>query len=351
MTVHALFPGAAPVHPAPQCAVRGRKPHPATDGQLCRTHLDELGTWLHDIETEARRLVFDPKDPDGWTAAPSAAIRYDGGGGSGNLASHRTPAILDPIVFADPRSTAHGHRHVGPVCKDCPTLAGRRCSCPPAPTRRRQVHWSTCPRHGIHPSCLNILADRDEHDAHAERLLSVVGVLHGLAQRVRDEHLLGPIVAHALVPVPAGHEGRYVVDRHGVIGVDTLVSAEPTVASERQLLTRWLDWIAAQPWVIEARRELADLRQQLLRANRNTDDEPLPGWCYQLVDGEECKGDLWPADPAYSAGYETDAAADGPYRPGAVVCGANPGHRWETGADRARLTVIVDQQLREDAAS
>lgn len=341
MTVHALFPGAATVHDTTLCPI-GRRPHAATDGHICRHHLEELGAWLHDIETEARRQHLDADDPDAWTALPAMSTRYDATGSSA-LASQRSPADLDTIVYTDQRSTAHGHRHVGPVCHRCPTLAGHRCTCPPL-AWRRQTHWAGCRRTGLHPSCAHILADRDEHDAHAERLLSVLNVLHGLAQRVRDEREFGLPVQKILVRVPPGHEGPYAVNTAGVIGAFTLVPADITIATERAVLTRQLDWIARQPWILELRAELAALREQLLAANHNQDDQPLPGHCTWLVDGDECAGDLWPTEPLHTTGYET---TDGTR---AVVCGRNEKHRYE-GADLARLSVVIQQQNREDQAS
>lgn len=327
-----LFPGAAPVHDtAPLCPI-GQRPHAATDGLICWEHLEELSTWLRDIEREAADL----------NPVPSTSTRYDGSGG-GALASQRSPANLDAIAYTDQRSTLQGHRHVGPVCQRCLTLAGRRCSCPSLPWRR-QDHWVGCPRGGVHPSCLAILDDRDEHEAHAERLVSVLNVLHGLAQHVRDEREFGIPVKRILVRVPPGHEGVYAVDRHGVVGAVALVPADVTVASERDVLSRNLGWIARQPWVLELRAELAALRRQLLAANHNQDDEPLPGHCTWLVDGRECRGDLWPTEPEYSTGYET---TDGTR---AVVCGRNDSHRYE-GADLARLSVVIQQQRREEQAS
>lgn len=344
----AHFPGAAPVPDTAALCVVGGRPHTATDGQLCRNHLEELGRWLHDIETEANRLVLNPDDPDAWAALPPMATRYDSSGG-GSLASQRSPADLDAIAYTDQRSTAHGHRHPGPVCRRCPTLTGRRCTCPPL-TWQRQVHYAGCPRHGAHPSCLLILADRDEHEARAERLVSVLAVLHGWAQRVRDERMLGIPVRHAVDRMPGVQWPGPVCalpcthDTCQSMAWWRTIPTPPTIASERKVLTKQLDWIATQPWVLDMRRELAPLREQLLNANHNEDDQPLPGHCVWLADGAECGGDLWPTEPLHTSGYQT---ADGTR---AVVCGRNDKHRWE-GPGLARLAVIVEQQRREDTAS
>jgi hypothetical protein len=374
----AHLPGAAAVpidETRALCAVHGR-PHAATDGRLCRPHFEEIGTWLRDIQTEAERL-----DP-----APSTSSRL-GQGGGGTLASQQTPVDLDAVVYTDPRSTAHGHRHVGPICLMCQTLAGRACTCPPLEWRRA-VHYAGCPRYGVHPSCLHILADVDERAANAERLVSVVATLHTLAQRVRDERMLGTPTTHVVDRMPGVAWPGPVCEfpcTH-----DTCQSmawwrdlpTPPTVASERDLLTRQLDWIATQPWVLEMRAELADLRTQLLRHNRNDDEQPLTGHCYRLVDGQECGGNLWPDEPAHTTGYDTDD--DSPHRPRAVVCDRNrKQHRWErhelamlsvvlraqqgrelreptksqpaasnpTGGAGGRLAAVLEQQRREEPAS
>ncbi|TFV90409.1 hypothetical protein [Blastococcus sp. CT_GayMR16] len=315
--------------PAPLCIV-GRRPHPATYGQLCDHHRQELNTWLHDIERESADL-----DP-----APPTSSRYDRAGG-GALASQRSPAVLDAIVFTDQRSTAHGYRHTGPVCSRCPTLAGRRCTCPPLDWRRA-MHWAGCPRQDTHPSCLHILADRDEHEAHAEQLVAVLNVLHGLAQRVRDERLLKMPIRNVVDRVPGMPKP---VDGCACSSCKAArwirpIPIPPTISSERKILTDHLDWIARQDWVDELRRQLADLRGQLLRANRNQEDPPLSGHCYRLVDGVECGGTLWPAEPKHSSGYEDDA----PDRPRAIVCELHPvEHRWER-HELALLSLILERQ-------
>lgn len=73
------------------CVIPG-KPHESDAGLLiCRNHLDQMGEWLYDIESEAGQL----------DARPSMAIVWDASGG--DLASHRSPARLDPLVQNDRR--------------------------------------------------------------------------------------------------------------------------------------------------------------------------------------------------------------------------------------------------------
>lgn len=336
----AHYPGGIPaVHddvPRALCVVPGR-PHAATDGRLCRDHFEELGRWLREIETEAKRV----------DAAPSMQSRL-GQGGGGSLASHQAPVVLDAVVYGDRRTTAHGHRHLGPVCDRCPPLFARGCACPMA---RLHIHYPGCPVTAAHKSCLVILTDRDEWSARENRLLSVYGVLHGWAQQVRDERLMKIPTRRVIDRVPGLPRpvdncacstcaaARWI--RH--------VPLPLTIATERDVLTRQLGWIAEQPWIGDMRRELGDLRAQLLRHNRNEDERPLSGYCYRLVDGQECGGSLFTAEPVHSVGPDTDAEDEGPHRPRAVVCERNPLHRWE-GRDLARLSLILEQQRRADAA-
>jgi len=303
------------------CVITGR-PHRATDGLLCRHHLEELGTWLHDIEDEADRLSWRAAEPDAWAALPSMSIRWDSTGG-GSLASQQSPVVLDALVHTDPRSSAHGWQHDGPVCAACQ-----------------------------HVSCAWIRADADEHDAQAERPLYVLGVLQDLADRVREERQLRRPDVHVIARVPAGARGPFVADAAGVIGVDHVHPQQATVRTERQLLTRNLDWIASQPWVAAMREELRDLRTQLQRLNRNEDDRPLTGWCYKAIDdqGTECGGQLWPLYVEHTS--SDDEQDDGPLRPREVVCDRNPAHRWTggRGGDLARLSLILAAQQREEDA-
>lgn len=71
--------------------VIGRRPHEARRGYLCEGHFTHLSTMLRLIEDEA--AILDTR--------PSMAVQP--GGGSGVLASERSPAVLDAIVARDPR--------------------------------------------------------------------------------------------------------------------------------------------------------------------------------------------------------------------------------------------------------
>jgi hypothetical protein len=97
-------------------------------------------------------------------------------------------------------------------------------------------------------------------------------------------------------------------------------------------------------------RELGELRAQLRAVNRNTEDKPLSGWCYRIVDdqGTVCGGSLWPEYETHTsgAGAEDDG---GRRRPREVVCGRNSTHRWKGGryGDLAELYAALERQRPE----
>jgi hypothetical protein len=113
-----------------------------------------------------------------------------------------------------------------------------------------------------------------------------------------------------------------------------------TVTTERQLLTRHLDWVAAQPWAADLWESLQALRGQLQKANGTAEPGPLPGRCPRLVAGRECGGKLWPVVPKHTSGALVHAGDEVVQ---AVECERNPSHHWE---DRSliRLALILDQQ-------
>jgi hypothetical protein len=240
------------------CTIPGRR-HQADAGLLlCRTHLDEVAEWLHDVELEVERL----------DARPSMAVVWDDSRGH-ELASHRAPARLGPIVARD-------RRHV----------------------------------------TLDELTARGG-TAGMDSTLSAYGVLHDYAQRVRD-------------------------------GRDLHRSDHPhlTIRTERVLLTRHLDWVAAQPWAVDLWAQLQTLRAQLQQANGTTPPGPLPGRCPRLVGGQECGGELWPVAPKHTSGELVHVPGDEVAQ--AVQCERNTNHRWE-GRHLIRLALILDQQQQETA--
>lgn len=181
---------------SPNCVIGGR-PHVATDGQLCRHHLEDLGRLLREIEDEA--ALLDPR--------PSMAQRA---GRGGSLASQRAPVRIDVLVHTDPR------RGTGVP------LTGE-----PDPTG-----WDDTP--------------------------SVLDVLHSWARAVREERGLA-------------------------------APASITVTGERDLLTRQLSWIAAQPWVDEAYEDIRRLAAHL-QARNGTARERAVGRCYLPADTGTCGG-------------------------------------------------------------
>ncbi len=238
--------------------VLGSRPHRADPGLLlCAAHLNRLADTLRVIEDEAIHLE----------TRPSMAVRYDHGGGG--LASERSPARIDALVLRD---------------------------------RRR---GTGIPRSG-------------EPDVWGyDETPSVLETLHSWARLVREERGLAG-------PTRRGERAR--VARKVSIGpfcedcvhssCEALsfwleIPAEPTITGERDLLTRHLSWIAAQPWVDEFYDELRKLAAHLKRVNGTQADKPV-GRCYLPVSlsevsqdpprgegsGETCNGPVWVDDAA-----------------------------------------------------
>lgn len=270
------------------CTIPGR-PHQAEAGLLvCRHHLDQMAGWLHDVEREVLQL----------DARPSMAIVWDRRGGT--LASHQAPARLDAVALGD---------------------------------RRR------------------VFADQVRHPAGFDPAgtLSIYGTLHGYAMLVRDGRLIDRPTRFAVERIAGTGHGPFCADcRHGScqrMRWRHRIALPLTVATERQLLTRHLDWCAGQPWARDLWRDLRDLRDQLGAVNGTSDPRPLPGRCPWLVGVDECGGALWPVTPKHTSGALVHAGEEVVQ---AVECNTNPTHRWE---DKAliRLALILDQQKEQTA--
>lgn len=65
-----------------------------------------------------------------------------------------------------------------------------------------------------------------------------------------------------------------------------------TISGERDLLSRHLDWIAAQDWCDEFYSEVRTLVSQLKAANGRQDPKPV-GRCPDLITGSDCGGPIW----------------------------------------------------------
>lgn len=257
-------------------------PHRAEAGlNLCRTHVDELGEALFDVEREAEAVE----------AAPSMALAW-GDGGGGGLKSQKAPARVGAVVAHD--------------------------------TRIRSA------------------ADIDDHWG-LDDALPALGVLHKWAAEVRDGRDLAVPTRQVIERMPRREgplcEGFPVDCPHW--SCRWLVSVhrrrQPlTLTGERQLLTRYLEWCAAQPWAGDMFAQVMRLRSQLQALNGTTPPGPLPGRCPRLDEAlTECGGRLWPV----KAGEVVQV----------VQCDRDSGHRWE-GRELVRLAMVVAKQQREDAA-
>jgi hypothetical protein len=261
------------------------KHRPSAGLLTCQRHFDDLAAWLIDVESEARKL----------DARPSMEIRWDQTGG-GSLAFERAPVRINVTVATDRR---------------------------------------------------HILDSEVDHPAGFDRsgMLSAYETLHRYAQMVREQRSLAiPTVQWAertpgwtvLGPYcdpPCRHEtcGWWWRDR----------PAHLDVASERQVLSRHLEWIAGQPWVAQLNADVRLLRTQLQEANGTSDPKPLPGRCPRFDDATNvCDGRLWPVKPTHSTGTFITTEMDSVY---AVQCERDHRHRWE-GRDLIRLSLILERQ-------
>jgi hypothetical protein len=127
------------------------------------------------------------------------------------------------------------------------------------------------------PARLDVLVHRDhrrgtgksetDDDAHAAGdTLPILDVLHSWARVVREER-------------------------------DLASPERVTVSGERDLLTRHLEWVCAQPWVDEAYSDIRTLAGQLKSSNGTNAIRPKAvGVCPTLLEDGECGGRLWPND-------------------------------------------------------
>lgn len=252
------------------CAVPGRA-HQAEAGlNLCRAHFDDLADWLHDVEREFAAL----------DARPSLASNW-GGSRGGRLASHTTPARINPLV--------HNDRRYVPL-------------------------------------------DDLTHPHGADATLSAFETLHSWANEIRSGRDIKP-------------PGRWVTDRlpgrigpyHDECGHSScramtwrhFVPDRQTVATERVFLSRHLDWAATQPWIGEMWTAIRKLRGQLQAANGV--GEMRVGIC------PECGAWLHLAKPRYTSGSQATSGSHW-----VVECDRDATHHWE-GAQLMRLRLELGE--------
>lgn len=115
-----------------------------------------------------------------------------------------------------------------------------------------------------------------------------------------------------------------------------------SVKSERQLLSRHLDWVATQPWVDGLWASLRELHRQLQEVNGTGISTRIPGTCPIPVGEGECGGRLRPVRPRHSTGTWV-RLGDAEVR--AVECERDHAHRWDD-AHLIRLSLMLDEQQR-----
>jgi hypothetical protein len=218
------------------CVVHS-KPTEARHGLLCVAHFDRLADMLREIEEEAAIL----------SAVPSMAIRTGSGGGS--LASERAPARLDVLAFRDPQTRRWTRDAMAKHPLPSPKAFGPWCLfC----EHETCTDWRAGRRRDLHD---------DEHDAGSERVMSILGVLHGWARVTREER-------------------------------DLTSPDQITISSERRALTHHLEWLAEQPFIDEMFSEIRQLVSALKDLNGTQAEKPI-GRCYLPSETGVCAGPIW----------------------------------------------------------
>lgn len=253
------------------CAVPGR-PHEAADGiQLCRNHFDELSEWLYDVEREHAQLSI----------RPSLAGNWDGARG-GKLASHTTPARINPLVHRDPR-------HV--PLDDLIGMAG------------------------------------------ADDTLSVLGTLRSWSSFIRSERDLTPPGTWVTERIP-GRIGPYHDEcTHmscRLMRTRYFALHPQTVTTERVFLSRHLEWAASQPWIGKFFYTIRKLRGQLQAVNGTGD--PRVGLC------PKCGGRLAIIKPKHTSG--TPLPEDAYW---AAECDRDALHHWK-GNELIKLRLELEER-------
>ncbi len=301
--------------------VAGGRPHQITDrdghpvgGYICDNHLAALGNLLRAVEEEARTLILNPDDPESWSVRPTLQINYGSAGGSskgGAPAFTKSPARLDAIMLTDARTSTAGKREPGPFCQDCP-----------------------------HGSCRDRRAAHEDQAAGATGAVNPLAVLTGYAARVREHRqLTTPTSTHrqrdwALEgPVCDGDCTHESCDW---MWITWTAPVPPTIRSERDILSRNLEWIARQPWVADLWTDTRDVLDRLQRVN-GTAPPPAEGRCPTLIDGKECGGPIYRTEPTHTVGEWNGAAGD------AFRC-MSCGRRWEGRVELARLALMTHAQ-------
>lgn len=159
-------------------------------------------------------------------------------------------------------------------------------------------------------------SETDDDAIAAGKTLPILDVLHSWARLVREERDLEP-------------------------------PQTVTISGERDLLTRHLEWVAAQAWVDEAYGDVRQLHSQLLIANERQPDRPY-SQCPVILDGLGCPGQVWIHDelqPVWRR-YPDRCSKSWEHAPGAAVCDAC-GSSWATDAEKARLRRMIDDAATE----
>lgn len=114
-----------------------------------------------------------------------------------------------------------------------------------------------------------------------------------------------------------------------------------TIATEREMLARHLEWMCQQAWIDEAYRDLTRLLATLQAANGQRTEKPMAR-CVRVVGDRLCGGDIWVQDVVQLATKADGTVMRVTVPDGPAVCDSC-GVRWETAADKARLNLMIQQ--------
>lgn len=298
----------------PSCPI-GHAKHAAAakDGRgtghpLCEKHYERLDKILREIEDQLGDLALNPARPSAWGAMPSIAMQWNTSGGSnkgGAPAHEQAPARLAALVLTD-------------------TRLGKGIS-------------------------------EDNVERHAGgRVEPVLVVLSEYADRVRkDRGLTHPSIkvvdCASRWALGGPHHGPFygLPCRHPYcsgITEERTVKLPVTVHTERDLLTRQLDWVVRWPDINTVFSRLRRLLSNLKRAN-GTAPQPV-GQCPADKDpGVRCGGPLWSVKPKYTSGEQVWTGST----PSAVRCEACA-TRWEGPGELARLALLLETQRKAKAS-
>lgn len=227
-----------------------------TAGRMCRAHHAQTGQWLADIASLWSTLtaVHGRQGDHGTTRTTIPASRLSVGS-------------LDVMALRDLRTGTWGQQSAGPY------------------------HWACA-----HDTCTAMRGADDERDANAGRLLSVLGVLHGWADRIRLDRRLAAPTTTGTYRRPGAEPGPWHPDcAHPSCQARRVTitrTLNPTVPSERLLLATHLDWALTQDWAADLWADVRAVWGALKAAHGDRAGRPV-ATCTTIGHDGRCGGPVW----------------------------------------------------------